>query len=258
MVLYGCGRCIFLKAVDIVSKIHDIAPFDTAMSWDNCGLLVGNPQAEVTGIVLCMDATHEVVAECVQKNCSLIVSHHPIIFSGLKTVQSDTAVYECIRHNISVISAHTNIDLSTAGTNAALARAIGLVDTAMLEPPAIGLVGYLPKPATADEFAEHLRRVFGIVPRRNPLQPDSIHCVGICSGAGADEAGTAYKNYGIQAFVTADVKHFSYILAQRSGFVLYDCGHFQTEAVWLYELQKYLSGDVPVYVSEVYHGNILG
>lgn len=110
--------------------VEQLAPKHLAESWDNVGLMVGQQKTAVTSILTALDVTDEVVEEAIAKGCNLIVSHHPLIFKGLKQVTDETAlgrlVWKLIRHNIAVYSAHTNLDVASGGLNDLAAAQIGL------------------------------------------------------------------------------------------------------------------------------------
>ncbi|NDV47243.1 Nif3-like dinuclear metal center hexameric protein [Paludibacter sp. 221] len=122
----------------ICKIIEDVAPLALQESYDNAGLLVGSAQMEVSGILLCIDVTEKVVDEAVEKGCNLVVSHHPLIFSGLKKLigQNETqrCVIKAIKHDIAIYAAHTNIDNIQSGVNGKIAEKIGLINTTILQP----------------------------------------------------------------------------------------------------------------------------
>lgn len=97
-------------------------------SWDNCGLQVGDVNEEITSVLTCLDITDEVVAEAIQKGANLIVSHHPLLFKGLKRIDQSTLAYQLIRHQIAVYSAHTSLDIAEDGLNDAVAKQLGLTN----------------------------------------------------------------------------------------------------------------------------------
>lgn len=97
------------KIVDIYNYIDSFAPFDTAMDFDNVGILVGDKNAEPTRAIVTLDVTDEVVAEAKEKSAQLIISHHPVIFNPLKRLSADSVVYKLAQSGISVISAHTTL-----------------------------------------------------------------------------------------------------------------------------------------------------
>lgn len=110
----------------IYEYLNLLAPFKTALSWDNSGLLVGNILDEFKCGLICLDVTNKIVEEAISKKCNLIISHHPIIFNKLNKITTDMLVYKLIKNNISVISLHTNLDIAKDGVNFALAKKLEL------------------------------------------------------------------------------------------------------------------------------------
>ena len=115
-----------MKVKEILNLINSFAPANTALSYDNTGLLLGDAEQTVTKAVVCLDATPDAIDFAKENNAGLIITHHPIIFDGLKSVLVGSAVYECLAAGISVISAHTNLDVAEGGVNDCLAKALGL------------------------------------------------------------------------------------------------------------------------------------
>jgi dinuclear metal center YbgI/SA1388 family protein len=115
---------------DISKYMNEIAPLSLAEEWDNAGLMIGGKSDTVKKIMVCLDVTSKVVKEAVEKNVDLIVSHHPLLFKPLKRILKDEfkgkILYELIKNNIAVYSAHTNLDVSDGGLNQYLAEYIGL------------------------------------------------------------------------------------------------------------------------------------
>ncbi len=106
--------------------IDQIAPFETAMDFDNCGLLVGDPVGTVTSVLLSLDITEEVVKEAKEKGAELIISHHPVIFKPLKRLMNGDIPYLLAKEGIHAICAHTNLDMADGGVNTCLADCLGL------------------------------------------------------------------------------------------------------------------------------------
>ncbi len=115
-----------MKIKEIVQYIDHFAPFSTAMSYDNCGLLIGSGETEPTGVMVSLDATMDALRRALENNCNVVVTHHPIIFNPLKRIHEQSTVYQYIRHGISVISAHTNLDMAKGGLNDFLGKRLGL------------------------------------------------------------------------------------------------------------------------------------
>ena len=102
------------------------APFSTAMSFDNAGLLAGSGAEEVRRAVLALDITPAVVREAASSGAQLIISHHPVIFNPLRRLTPDSAPWLLARHGIAAVCAHTNLDLAPGGVNTCLAQRLGL------------------------------------------------------------------------------------------------------------------------------------
>lgn len=116
----------------VITLMEQLAPRSYAESWDNVGLMIGDRNAIVTGVLTTLDVTEEAISYAIEHDCNLIVSHHPLIFKGLKQLSCDTAqgrmINQLIQHNIAVYSAHTNLDIAPGGLNDMLAEQLGLID----------------------------------------------------------------------------------------------------------------------------------
>ena len=127
-----------MKIKELTDYLEQIAPLSLQESYDNAGLLVGDPSTEITGVLLCLDSTEEVIAEAVQTGCNLVIAHHPIIFSGLKKLNGknyiERTVISAIRNNIAIYAAHTNLDNVRDGVNRKIAETLGLSGLEILSP----------------------------------------------------------------------------------------------------------------------------
>ncbi|ARJ49871.1 Nif3-like dinuclear metal center hexameric protein [Staphylococcus lutrae] len=125
-----------MKLSALLTILNREVPFHTAESWDNVGLLVGDPQSEVTGIITTLDCTLQVVKEAIDKNCNTIIAHHPLIFKGIKNITQDgeygSILYLLIQNDINLIALHTNLDVHPEGVNAMLASKLGLENQQLL------------------------------------------------------------------------------------------------------------------------------
>lgn len=128
-----------MQVKNIIAHLETIAPPAYQESYDNAGLLVGDPNAEVTGVLCCLDSTEAVVQEAVEKGCNLIVAHHPIVFKGLKRFNAknyvERTVMAAIKNEVAIYAIHTNLDnMYHQGVNAKIAEKIGLQNTRILAP----------------------------------------------------------------------------------------------------------------------------
>lgn len=123
---------------DITNCLESLAPLAYQEEYDNAGLLVGNPQSEVTGIIVSLDCTEEVIDEALQKGANLVVAHHPIVFKGLKQFNGknyvERAVIKAIKNDIAIYATHTNLDHVQNGVNYMIAERLGLINARILSP----------------------------------------------------------------------------------------------------------------------------
>ncbi|MFM7726665.1 MAG: Nif3-like dinuclear metal center hexameric protein [Flavobacteriales bacterium] len=125
---------------DIVEALEELAPARLQESYDNSGLLVGNPQQQISGALVCLDCTEAILDEAIAKGCNLVVAHHPIIFSGLKRLTGknyiERTVIKAIQNEVAIYAIHTNLDNVQHGVNAKIAEKLGLNALKVLSPKA--------------------------------------------------------------------------------------------------------------------------
>lgn len=216
---------------DIYSFLDDKYDFSSALTYDNVGLLVGEPDNTVTGIVVCLDCTDEAVSEAVKNGANLIITHHPVIFEPMKAVTDETIVYRLIRNGISVISAHTNLDQADGGVNDALCRLLGLEHIVKVSDSEGFLyrIGELGDGQSADDLAESVSKKLKL-PVKYAGQSNYIKRVAVCSGSGGGMLSDVI-NQGAHAYITADIKHNVFMEGYAKGITVIDAGHFNTEDI---------------------------
>ena len=228
-----------VKIKEVLSALEKFAPLPLQESWDNAGLQVGLTEAEVSGALLCLDVTEEVIDEAVAKGCNLVVSHHPLLFRGLKTISDLTdvqrTVMKAIRQQVCVVSMHTNMDNAQGGVNFKIAEKLGLDDVKFLETKRVGevecgsgVIGTLSTPMAANDFVLKVKQTFGVAcAMTNELLRRPIRRVAICGGAGdflLDEA----VGQGADAFITGEMHYHQYFgYEQRVQICV--IGHYQSE-----------------------------
>lgn len=234
----------------IYDAIDRLAPFWLTMDFDNTGILVGDRNREVSCALLALDCTPAVVEQARQLGAQLIITHHPVIFHPLKRVNEDAVVYQLIRSDIAVISAHTNLDIAQGGVNDALVNAIGLRDCRGLEllneqtGAWLGRIGTLPEPLSPEAFAAHVKSCLNAASVKFAAAPRAIHTVALCSGSGADCLDAAISA-GADALLTSEVKQHEYLAAAAAGISIFDAGHFDTEDIVIEPLRDYLAKEIP-------------
>ena len=241
---------------DILNFVETLAPRELKMDWDNVGLNCGSRSAPVTRILLALDPFEHVCQEAVQWGADLLVTHHPLIFRPLPMVTDDAAItrglMELVRHDISHICAHTNLDCAPGGVNDALANALGLENVKPLgayggmmrcgEVPEQTLAGFLGFVKEA-LHCDGLRYCDGGKP---------VHKVAVGGGACSDGLYDAITA-GCDTFVTSDVKYNNFWDAKEQGLSIIDAGHFHTENPVISVLAAKIAAqfpDVEVKISE--------
>lgn len=243
---------------DIYGYMDRIAPFSLQMGFDNAGFLVGRGGQPVERLLVVLDITEEVVAEAVEKNCQLIVAHHPVIFQPAKAITDDTVTGRVLlaltENRVAAICAHTNLDAVRAGVNDCLAQALELREVEQLSqdgvdgegvPYGIGRVGMAHKAGlTPAEYAAYVKEKLGTASVRfvDPGRPVTKVAVG---GGSCGSMVAEALALGCDAFVTADVKHDQYLTAKAQGIALMDAGHFATENVVCAPLARRLAEQFP-------------
>lgn len=140
-----------MKLNELIRALSEWAPLNLQESYDNSGLLVGDPEQEVDSLLVCLDVTEAVLEEANARGCNAVLAHHPLIFSGLKRLTGSTAVERCvayaIRNNMAVLAWHTNLDSVQEGVSGKMAALLGLENVQVLRPAEhqiLKLVTYVP------------------------------------------------------------------------------------------------------------------
>ncbi|MDH4321078.1 MAG: Nif3-like dinuclear metal center hexameric protein [Desulfobulbaceae bacterium] len=222
----------------LVAVLDELAAFSLAESWDNVGLMAGDPAQRVRAIMVALDPTEEVLDEAVANGCNVLVTHHPLIFKPLKSLRTDELVGRLLMRamvaGIAVIACHTNLDLAGGGVNDVLARRLGLRDARPLggdvgDGGGFGRIGSLPEPVPGQEMLVRIAQLLGVaaLAYAGPL-PSVVSMLGVCGGSGS-ELATDMHRLGAQMYVTGEVKHSTARWAEAVGFCVVDGGHFATE-----------------------------
>lgn len=227
-----------VTAADIASTIEKFAPLSLQESYDNAGMQVGNPDMLVSALLLCLDFTEDILQEAIGRGCNMIVSHHPLLFRGLKEITGSTdiqrIVIEAIRNGIALYSAHTNLDSAKNGVSYEMARMLGIHDIQVLCPntedpdTGLGVIGNIP-PTPKIEFLRKVKETFNVKAVRYSDRTSKlvVKRVALCGGSGAELIGDALKMHA-DAIVTGDVKYHEMVNFGQNMLVA-DIGHFESE-----------------------------
>jgi len=242
-----------LRLQELIIFLQAIAPLDYQESYDNAGLITGNPDLLIKGVLVCLDSTEAIIDEAIAKGCNVIVAHHPIIFRGIKKINGfgyiERVIIKAIKNDIAIYAIHTNLDnVLTNGVNITIANKIGLINTQILAPKVgvafmgeqigAGMIGDLPKAMNTVDFLHHLKSVMELsLIRHTNLCKKEISRVSLCGGSGSFLLNTAIQN-GADIYISADFKYHEFFDAEEK-LIIADIGHFESEKYTidlLYEL----------------------
>lgn len=265
-----------LTVNEVKDVIEELVPVELQEEWDNSGLLIGFEKASVKKCLLCLDLDRRVLDEALELGAEMIITHHPIIFSGMKALcdgsSKERLIMDIIKNGISVYSCHTPFDKVKGGNNDRIIERLGLTAVRTLSgndvnapskmkerPDAgdIGRIGEFKNMMTFSEIIQHTATQLGLSIRqlRAVGSLDKyIAVVGVCTGAGADMMKMAAAS-GCDLMLTGDVKYHEAQEARDLGICLLDAGHYGTEKFFAQtmkdKLDRKLGDDVELVISGV-------
>lgn len=228
-----------IRAGEIYDYIDSIAPFCQQMSFDNAGLLLGGRECESEKVLLALDASQSVIDEAVSIGAKIIVTHHPIIFHAIKSVSSSDEVYRAIQNGLTIISAHTNLDIAPDGVNDSLAQAVGVVTKERFSEEC-ALFGHLNEMTDSDTFARDIQKRMQLNGLRYTDVNHQIQTVLVSCGAGGSNIYLA-NLLKADALITGEIKHHEIIYANEHHISVFDLGHFNSENIIIDRLTEMLS-----------------
>ena len=232
-----------MKIRDIFEFLDSVAPFSSAQEWDNSGLLIGDMDAEVSNAIVSLDCTQETIIAAKANSAELIITHHPVIFEPLKEIESGSVVWELAKNGISVISAHTNLDIAPNGVNAQLCQKLGFESSPAQDEPFLRIID-LDQPQSLSSLAGQIKASLGTEVLRAFEGYGEAKKIAVCCGSGGDLLGAA-KSLGCDTLITGDVKHSAFIEAANIGMNILDAGHFATEDIVVDPLAEMLAERFP-------------
>lgn len=244
-----------VRIKEVIDALESFAPLPLQESYDNAGLQVGLTETEVSGALLCLDVTEAVMCEAVDMGCNLVISHHPVLFHGLKRIGNDTDVERVVRmavmNDVAIYSAHTNLDKAEDGVNYRMADKLGLIDVVPLGE--CGVIGYMPAGMDSRFFLDRVKDVFHCecLMHNEPLERQ-ITSVAICGGAGDFLLDDALAQEA-DAFLTGEM-HYHRYMGQEQRIQIGVLGHYESEQYTTEIFQEILSERFPqlaVYRTEV-------
>ena len=254
-----------MKLKEVLSALEQFAPLPLQESWDNAGLQIGLTEAdEVSGALLCLDVTPQVVDEAVAMGYNLVVSHHPLLFHGLKQIDGSDdvqrAVVKAIRNGVAIVSMHTNLDNAPDGVNWKIAERLQLTELSFFAKKQVegidagsGVIGTLTNPLYASDFVAYAKKCLEAqVAQCNELLTERpIRRVAVCGGAGDFLLPQAIAA-GADAFITGEM-HYHVYQGHSQQIQIVVLGHYETEHFTAHLLHDCLNEafpSLPVAVAE--------
>jgi dinuclear metal center YbgI/SA1388 family protein len=232
-----------MKIKELIAYLETIAPSSLQEDYDNSGLIIGDRENTITSALICLDSTEAIVDEAIQKNCNLIIAHHPIIFSGLKQITGanyiQKTIIKAIKNDIAIYAIHTNLDnVLDSGVNTKFAEKLGLVNCRALVikesnshqdlHPGSGMIGELKTALSEELFLAHVKSKMKTPSiRHTKLLGRQVKTIAICGGSGSFLLPNAIEA-AADFFVTGDFKYHQFFDA-NDKIVIADIGHFESE-----------------------------
>ncbi|MDD4972147.1 MAG: Nif3-like dinuclear metal center hexameric protein [Paludibacter sp.] len=227
---------------DICRLIEDFAPLSYQETYDNAGLILGSREMKLTGALICLDVTEAVIDEAISLGLNMIVSHHPLIFKGIKSITGKNYIEDClvkaIKNDVAIYAGHTNVDSVRHGVNGKMAEKLGLQNCRILVPVnsnsvdgeeyGLGMVGDLPFAENENDFLARVKNVFHCH-RIRYSEPTGkpISRVALCGGSGSEFIEQA-RIAGADVFLTGEARYHEFF-TKGQNILMIDAGHYETE-----------------------------
>ena len=220
------------KVQDIIAPIEAVAPKELQESYDNVGLQYGDMQQEVCRVLTCIDITEAVIDEAITQGCQMVVSHHPLIFRGVKNLVPEQSyihrtLVKAIKNDIAIYCAHTNLDNAVGGVNYKIAEVLGMIDIQPMHDG--GVIGTLSQSLTPLDFIKTVKEKFQaecVCSNIEEYINKEIKRVALCGGSGAEFIACAEAQQA-DAFLTGEIKYHDYF--DHPNLLLVEAGHYETE-----------------------------
>tara|TARA_B100000795_G_scaffold269068_1_gene257419 strand:- start:32 stop:811 length:780 start_codon:yes stop_codon:yes gene_type:complete len=234
---------------NVTNYLEKIAPLEQAEDFDNVGLLIGDYNTKVNGVLITLDTLEKTIDEAIANNCNLIISFHPIIFNGLKKINGNSyverVVLKAIQNNIAIYATHTALDNSNVGVSAKMCDVLGLINYKILIPKdndsiGMGMIGELQESMSEDDFLNYTKMIFnsgGVRFSKKTGKP--IQKIAVLGGAGSFAIPNAIQEKA-DAYISADLKYHDFFKAEDK-ILLIDVGHYESEQFTKNLLVEYLT-----------------
>ncbi len=232
---------------EIYEHIDKYAPYGLQADYDNSGVnvLCRETAENVTKVLVTLDITKDTAAEAKEIGAQLVISHHPVIFRGIKLLHDGDPAAELYKAGISALSAHTNFDCTIM--NKLLCDALGLVPKlplGLMGDATIGFVCRCREELAPAQMAEKIKSALGCTVVRYNGGGRGINSAAVCTGSG----GSMFKDVlskNVDCYITGDVDHHLFVDAYNAGITIFDAGHFHTENIFCGCMAELISDAFP-------------
>ncbi|MDD2446332.1 MAG: Nif3-like dinuclear metal center hexameric protein [Tissierellia bacterium] len=251
-----------MKAKEIIDILNQIAPQNLIDSWDNTGFQIGDDEKNINKVLIALDLDNNIANKAVEEGYDMIITHHPLIFKSLKSINNrdyiGRLIIKLISNDIVVYNAHSNLDLANGGVNDELARLMSLQSISPLSEVIIeaetygyGRIGEIER-SDLLTVVNNIKSVLSVDDIRVYGNKDTIQRLAVCGGSGSDFIIDAFEK-NADMYITGDIKYHDAQTALQLGLVLVDAGHFNTEKIILPRLKDMLLKEVDYKVEiEIY------
>ncbi len=235
------------KVKNIIELIENFAPLELQEDYDNSGFTIGDRNSDIKKVMLALDLSSDVLDEAIRKSVDMLVIHHPIIFLPIKNITTDTLqgrlILGCIENNIAVYSAHTNVDLTEDSISSELMRRLSAENITRIT-DACGTTAKLSSPCKMNELVHRVAEI---------TQDSNIKSIGdlkslvtkvaFLNGAvGGDRELIMQVGGSVDVIITAEIKYYIALECKQLGYNMIECGHFESEMLFMDLLYNKLSG----------------
>lgn len=238
---------------EIIKRLEELYPKNVALEWDNVGLLVGREQKEVHNIYVALDLTEEVLNNAIEKKADMIVTHHPMIFSSLRTITDmdfiGRRVVKLLQHDISYYAMHTNYDvmrMADLSANILGLQCQEVLDRTSVEKElGIGKIGLCEREMTLKQCSELVKEKFHLDAVQVFGKKDkTVRKIAVCAGSGKSVISVAIEK-GADVLITGDIGHHEGIDAIERNLAIIDAGHYGLEHIFIKDVAETLGEMFP-------------
>lgn len=238
------------KIKDVIKIIEGFAPLESMAEYDNSGIICGDVEQSLTGVLITLDSNEDVVGDAIKNGCNLIIEHHPSIFYPIKRIDYrlplHRAIVKAIKNDIVIYACHTNIDFARGGLNDYVAKCLGIKDIYYHKSDCSSArIGFLDTPIRLDDYAKRIKEILNDKHIMVIGQPDrQIKKVAVINGGGGGDPDLLLEldKDDVDVFMTGDIKYYTARFAKDYNYAIINFGHYQSEIYFLELVHNLLKG----------------